>query len=83
MTSVQSSVFLVFDDEDLSFREPEEEEEEECFEDLDDILEGSLSVSEPDSVAVLLPFRLLRLFPGWDGNGGSLLCRGVGKSSKS
>lgn len=85
MTSVQSSVFLILDDEDLSFLEPDEDEE--CFDDLvGDILEGSLSVSEPDWVLALPPFRcLLRLlFPDErDDGAGSLLSRGVGRSPKS
>jgi hypothetical protein len=83
VTSVQSSVFLVLDEEDLSFLElepdPEPEPEDECLEGLDDMLGGSFSVSEPDwfVVAALLPFRLLRLFPEWAGGGASLLCLGV------
>jgi hypothetical protein len=64
VTSVQSSVFFdLDDDEDLSFLEKDEDEDE-CLDILDDILDGSFSVSEPDwVVVVLLPFRLLRLFP--------------------
>lgn len=60
VTSVQSSVFFLDEDEDLSFLELEDEE---CLDVLEDILDGSRSVSEPDCVEVLLPFRLLRLFP--------------------
>lgn len=45
VTSVQSSVFLVFVDDVLSFLEVEDEE---CLDDLEDILCGSFSVSEPD-----------------------------------
>jgi hypothetical protein len=81
VTSVQSSVFLVLDEEDLSFLEldPEPEPEDECLEGLDDMLDGSFSVSEPDwfVVAALLPLRLLRLFPEWAEGGASLLCLGV------
>jgi hypothetical protein len=83
VTSVQSSVFLVLDEEDLSFLElepdPEPEPEDECLEGLDDILGGSLSVSEPDwfVVAALLPFRLLRPSPDRAGAAASLLCLGV------
>ena len=65
VTSVQSSVFfLPAADMGLSLLV-----DEECLEILDeDISEDSFSVSEPDWLAVvlvvvLLPFRLLRLFP--------------------
>jgi hypothetical protein len=75
VTSVQSSVFFLDDDEDLSFLEAEEDE---CLDVLEDILDGSLSVSEPDWGEGLLPFRLLRLFPERvKGGGESLLCLGV------
>ena len=60
VTSVQSSVFLVLD-EGLSRLEMEEEE---CLDDLEDILEdGSFSVSDPEVGLLLLFFLLLRLFP--------------------
>lgn len=76
VTSVQSSVFFLDDEaEDLSFLEAEEDE---CLDVLEDILDGSLSVSEPDWVEVLLPFRLLRLFPERVAVGSeSLPCFGV------
>jgi hypothetical protein len=77
VTSVQSSVFLVLD-EGLSFLEMEDDE---CLDDddLDDILEGSVSVSEPDLAveADLLPFFLPWLFPERVEGRGCLLCLGV------
>lgn len=62
VTSVQSSVFFVLDAEIFSFLEMDPEE---CLEDLEDMLDGSFSVSEPDwgVVMCLLSFLLLRLFP--------------------
>jgi hypothetical protein len=71
VTSVQSSVFFLDDDdpgEGLSFLEMEEDRE--CLETREDILDGSVSVSEPDWGVVLVlvaaddeppPFRLLLL----------------------
>lgn len=46
VTSVQSSLFFVFDDDDegLSLLD----ELDVCREDLEDMLDGSFSVSEPD-----------------------------------
>lgn len=71
VTSVQSSVFLVLDEGLSRF-------EMECLDDLEDILDGSFSVSDPE-VGLLLPFfLLLRLFPEWeDEEGRVLLCLGV------
>ncbi len=80
VTSVQSSVFFLAAEVGLSLLETWEDEE--CLEILEeDISEDSFSVSEPDWVAVvlvlvLLPFRLLRLFPERDEDEvEGLLCR--------
>jgi len=54
-------------------------EEEECLDDLEDILEeGSFSVSDPEVGLLLLPFfLLLRLFPEWEEGVAWVLCLGV------
>lgn len=72
VTSVQSSVFLVLDEGLSRF----EMEEEECLDDLEDILDGSFSVSDPE-VGLLVFFLLLRVFPEWEEGRGRVLCLGV------